>query len=807
MTINKDVKSMRGKDVPSLIFKVRGQTYFCFFLILIFLRGHTLQAQEIQGQWNKEFKDAFDLYQSGSFEKAILSFNHNLSQSTILDAYNHFYLGESYRQIGDLENSNKEFLATLNSSPNQKMELESKIRLGEIAIEKKNFQLARNYLNSIEKRTRTSEVYPNIIYDLAKIDLELKNKKSLCKWLLTLFTRYPGYSKILQWGPYLNENLFENQTHQCQSDENDFKKRLKYMQSLGLAEKAHAEVDKVKLKLIHTDSFLADQIEAQYLLQTGESLKSYELLKPYFATKKNQFNFLLFYGTAAARAGDNKAGIEAHYLAYKLKPKSKDGRQALYQSAFMSYQSLDYPGAVSKYKEFVKKYPNSGLISEAKWHLAWINYLKGHYKDSLKSMLSILEMKKRKKKNWKSLSKERIQYWTAMNYLRLKKWDSAKTFFSILAEDNLQGYYAVAASYRLKKMNLTEGLRKSSMRTSSYPSRFPGNEFMISSLDSVPTKEETETEEDLLMNAFPVGDEEKEEEVTGLEENAEEKKIGLSDGIYNTQLEVNFQDVKLVQRFERARDLMIVGQMDWARWDLFDIERKTTNREHLRVLMGEYSAIENFHRSSYIAQTAFSKLRSDHGMEGVRFVWEHAYPRAFRDFVEKHSKEYTIPTELTWSIMRTESQFRKDAISPVGALGLMQIMPITGSRVAKILKISSFSPQSLLQPETSIQIGTRYLKRLMDQFDGVIPLVAAGYNAGPHRVHNWLSTFGSLDTDEFIEHIPFIETRNYVKKVVSSCQIYSRLYNKQKDFFSYLASEVPFKSKQDLKFKEDWSDI
>src|SRR5690606_5955015 len=127
-------------------------------------------------------------------------------------------------------------------------------------------------------------------------------------------------------------------------------------------------------------------------------------------------------------------------------------------------------------------------------------------------------------------------------------------------------------------------------------------------------------------------------------------------------------------------------------------------------------------------------------------------------------------------IMRAESQYRTDVISPVGARGFMQLMPHTARQVAKLLDDGTYRERQLIGPEVNIRLGTRYLQRLLRKFENPIPLAAAGYNAGPHRVESWLSAFGNLDMDEFIEHIPFVETRNYVKKVVRNFGIYRDLY-------------------------------
>ncbi|UYL09489.1 lytic transglycosylase domain-containing protein [Bdellovibrio sp. SKB1291214] len=321
-----------------------------------------------------------------------------------------------------------------------------------------------------------------------------------------------------------------------------------------------------------------------------------------------------------------------------------------------------------------------------------------------------------------------------------------------------------------------------------------------------------------MITQYSADDEKEGDEEAEVEANPDNKTVEVASGDEAAPAEgeevaeggdkaVAFSSPILMKRFERARDLMIIGENEWARWDLYDIERKTKNRDYLKTLMSEYSTAGHFNRSSYIAQVTFGTVRASQGTEGGRAMWELAYPRAYSDSVDKYTKQFTVPTELVWGIMRAESSYRRDAISPVGALGLMQVMPFTGYKVATLVGDKEFKPPQLLEPDTAVKIGSRYLKRLMDRFDNTIPLVAAGYNAGPHRVKNWLVSFGTLETDEFIEHIPFLETRNYVKRVVSNAYVYSKLYGNKKDLFPYLSEAVPVKVNAELVGKENWDDI
>jgi soluble lytic murein transglycosylase len=193
------------------------------------------------------------------------------------------------------------------------------------------------------------------------------------------------------------------------------------------------------------------------------------------------------------------------------------------------------------------------------------------------------------------------------------------------------------------------------------------------------------------------------------------------------------------------------------------------------------------------------------GLRGEgRPFWVYAYPRAYENTVVESSKSASVPEEFIWGIMRAESHFRQDAQSAVGALGLMQLMPFTGRQVAHLLEWKGFETPSLLVPENNIKLGTRYLQRLLQKFSGSIPLAAASYNAGPHRVHVWVRNFGSLDMDEFIEHIPFVETRNYVKKVVRNYQIYSLLYGGGGRSAEWLARPVGVVVEEKIPTREIW---
>ncbi len=147
------------------------------------------------------------------------------------------------------------------------------------------------------------------------------------------------------------------------------------------------------------------------------------------------------------------------------------------------------------------------------------------------------------------------------------------------------------------------------------------------------------------------------------------------------------------------------------------------------------------------------------------------FPMAFADAVIRRATQHGLSASLVWSVIRQESLFNPEAISPAGAIGLMQLMPATARVIAKNFPQLGRHPD-LTVPETNITLGTAYLAARLKQFDGHIPLALASYNAGPHRVRQWLKATPFHEPELWIEAIPFNETRNYVQRILAYQVIY-----------------------------------
>jgi soluble lytic murein transglycosylase len=162
---------------------------------------------------------------------------------------------------------------------------------------------------------------------------------------------------------------------------------------------------------------------------------------------------------------------------------------------------------------------------------------------------------------------------------------------------------------------------------------------------------------------------------------------------------------------------------------------------------------------------------------GREALWWLAWPTAFDQSVEPAAAANGIPAALVYAIMREESGYQPGALSVVGARGLTQIMPETGRRLASDLGAARFDPDELFVPERNLELGAFYLSRLVDRFDGRLSAAIASYNAGPEAVARWLASGAELEDDEWVEAIPYEQTRGYVKRVLRSLHAYRMLYD------------------------------
>lgn len=210
----------------------------------------------------------------------------------------------------------------------------------------------------------------------------------------------------------------------------------------------------------------------------------------------------------------------------------------------------------------------------------------------------------------------------------------------------------------------------------------------------------------------------------------------------------------------RARELYVVGQhiATIREWN-----QLVASSSPLEVQMIAFIA----HQWDWYDTAIFTVAKARHYDDlTLRF------PRPYDKLVFENAKRFSLQPEYVYGIIRQESAFNVNARSGVGASGLMQLMPATAKEVALSLNKKSPSNANLLLPTTNVELGSKYLRLMLDRYQNQQALAAAAYNAGPHRVKRWLPADHKMSADVWVDTIPFDETRKYVRRVMDYSTVY-----------------------------------
>ncbi|MBM4137449.1 MAG: tetratricopeptide repeat protein [Nitrospira sp.] len=224
------------------------------------------------------------------------------------------------------------------------------------------------------------------------------------------------------------------------------------------------------------------------------------------------------------------------------------------------------------------------------------------------------------------------------------------------------------------------------------------------------------------------------------------------------------------KRNDRVEVLIEIGLSKEALLELIQISKATSSVDDLLYIalkfqeLGDYQYMVNLTERLSCAE----KMRSL------------CYPRAYWDTVEPLSRKHSVDPFLILSVVREESKFDLNARSNAGALGLMQLIPQTAYRLDNKLKLGITSASKIYNPNENLNLGTYYLSTLIKEF-GSYSYAIAAYNAGEETVRRWIQKGNYKSADEFIEDIPYNETRNYVKRVLTTLFEYKRIYPEEGD--------------------------
>ena len=228
--------------------------------------------------------------------------------------------------------------------------------------------------------------------------------------------------------------------------------------------------------------------------------------------------------------------------------------------------------------------------------------------------------------------------------------------------------------------------------------------------------------------------------------------------------------------FERVRILLEAGLAKQVRAELNRLFVRARSLDDRVGLAGLYADVGDYHRPQRLMVDAYTEVLAQRPDPSEIELWWHAWPAPFSKAVRGATSDHQrLGSELLYAIMREESGYRPNVVSVSGARGLLQLMPETASRVARENEMGEVSVEDLFLPNVNIQLGAALLEDLLDRFGDRASAAIASYNAGPTAVTKWLARSNVAD-DEWVEEIPYDQTRGYVKRVLRSMHAYRVLY-------------------------------
>jgi soluble lytic murein transglycosylase len=228
----------------------------------------------------------------------------------------------------------------------------------------------------------------------------------------------------------------------------------------------------------------------------------------------------------------------------------------------------------------------------------------------------------------------------------------------------------------------------------------------------------------------------------------------------------------------RPRILLEAGMRQEAGEELASLAGRARGLHDRLELAQLFTDAGDFNGAQRVVVDAYTEPLARGPQPQLEELWWYAWPTAYADLVSAAATGASadLECELVYSIMREESGYRPAVVSVSGARGLLQIMAGTGERLSRELGRGEFSADELFEPSTNISLGAYYLAQLSHKFQGRLSAAVAGYNAGPTAVSRWLRSESGRDDDEWVESIPYDQTRSYVKRVLRSLHAYRVLY-------------------------------
>ncbi len=485
-------------------------------------------------------------------------------------------------------------------------------------------------------------------------------------------------------------------------------------------------------------------------------------------------------GQAYAETGSFARGLEQLHAFVEREPEAESAKDAAYRLIWMAMRLQKYAKARQMIEEYMQVYPEEQKNLQAlEWFKVWTFFREGEYKTAIAAL-----------KKWGRTKRGaaiggQVSYWIGRSYEQLGQWDQAKSYYSRIASVAPLTYYGVLSQHRLYVLEDQIQEHHQSYSCTHNPSLPLKRKSLLNKREQERLRRIARAAQKATLDRKQVG------YTTTLSENNDNAD---QNALFRNLARVAQQELpsqvpfpslppscksgssRSCKAFRRAQifdqlglDSDAVIEMSNARWAFQ--RSKPLILEAIRWLYSKKA----YHPGVLLSFHLQTKVNKPPRLTPNQSFMIR-YPLAYHDDLIRESRQSGVPFAFAWAITREESLFRIRIRSWADAFGLMQIIPKTAYKIAGRIKLDDFRLRDLYHPPTNIKMGCWYLGQLLEKFQSHVMLAAAAYNAGPHRVAVWLKNHHNVSVDEFVEEIPFQETRNYVKRVFRTYVIYNYLY-------------------------------
>ena len=652
------------------------------------------------------------------WDGAIEVYKNLVINDPILTDYSLFFLAETYRLKGENRESTATYKRIIENFPQRLIISEANYQIAQNYRELKDINSALIYYKNILEDSKDNQLKAKVLLELSEIYWQEK------KYIDSLNCLY----EILDEGYRLKRNsepeeLLIRYLYKIQEDLKDIKAPyhimvkcadilFKYRQ-YNLAEDLYKEVIETFPEALDiAEVYYKRARTLYYKKEYKEAANQCEEIIVKFPPSEITIKANYLGGNSLLASGERYFALDKYKKIIEQYPETYYARESYLRMAECYFQLGEPEKGISLWRELISKYPNSDQAMTTWWNLG--RYYTKNNKDpeALEAYRALSER----------FSKSRLGddalYWRGKTLQKMGLEDEANSIYEKLLKDYPLSYYAERIIEQREDVNYRWLLPVVSI---SKEKDFTNLEGFLDKYDKINEKGQL-----FLLKAELFG-------------------------------EVSFYKEAIIE---------LKGALNYNPGNIFLLFR----------LSDLYQKNEDYYDSLNHSEIIFNYLQDNYPLEELPLeLWEHLYPAYFEDMIREYALKYEIDPLLALAMIREESRFNAWNESVAGARGLMQIIFSTGEWIAQKLNFEDFNDEMLFSPEVNINLGCWYIGYLKERFLNDPILIISGYNAGPGTTSKWLEQYDRSDLDNFVENVPYSETREHIKKVMKSYQMYKRL--------------------------------